>query len=148
MRLATAFLILVTSIGMAVAGNLVTVESKRGVKETVDRLVAEIEKRGIKVAARIDHAAAAKTAGMDLPPTEVLLFGNPKLGTPLMQANPSIAIDLPMSILTWQDKSGKVWIGYTPPDELKSRHGVVGLEQAFTNMRAALDGIVKSANEP
>lgn len=148
MRLATAFLLLVTAITSAIAGNLVMVESKRSVKETVDRLVQEIEKRGIKVAARIDHAAAAKAAGMDLPPTEVLLFGNPKLGTPLMQANPSIAIDLPMSILTWQDKSGKVWIGYTPPDDLKSRHGVVGRDKVFDTMRVALDGIVKGANEP
>lgn len=147
MRLATAFLLIATAIGPAIAGNLVTVESKHSVKETVDRLVAAIEKRGIKVAARIDHAAGAKAAGMELPPTEVLLFGSPKLGTPLMQANPAIAIDLPMSILTWQDKSGKVWIGYTSPDDLKSRHGVVGQDQVFSTMRAALDGIVKNASD-
>ncbi len=79
--------------------------------EPVDRLVSEIGKRGIKVVAHVGHSAAAGAAGLELPPTELLVFGNPNRGTPLMQSNPSIGIDLPMTMLTWRDAAGKVWIG-------------------------------------
>lgn len=148
MRLATVLLLLLVAAGSARADGLVRTESKRTVKETVDRLVAEIEKRGIKVVARVDHSAAARAAGLELPPTEVLVFGNPKLGTPLMQSNPSIGIDLPMTMLTWQDAAGKVWIGYNPPETLKTRHAVTGHDQIFTTMRGALEAIAAGASAP
>jgi uncharacterized protein (DUF302 family) len=125
---------------------LVKVESKFPVKETLDRLAAEIEKRGLKVAARIDHAAGAKAAGMELPPTEVLLFGNPKLGTPLMQSNPAAGIDLPMKVLAWQDKAGKVWIGYNAPVSLAARHAIRDRAEVVKSMSAALSGLVKAAS--
>src|SRR5688572_7458908 len=92
------------------ADELTTKLSKYSVKETVDRLTAALKDKGITPVARVDHAAAAKGAGLELRPTEVLLFGNPKLGTPLMQANRRVAIDLPMKVLVWEDDAGKVWI--------------------------------------
>jgi uncharacterized protein (DUF302 family) len=127
---------------------LVKVQSKFPVKETLDRLVAEIERRGLKVAVRIDHAAGAKAAGMELPPTEVLLFGNPKLGTPLMQSNPAAGIDLPMKVLAWQDKAGKVWIGYNAPVAVAvaARHAIRDRAEVVKSMSAALSGLVKAAS--
>jgi uncharacterized protein (DUF302 family) len=146
MRIVAAALLLSLSVTSALSEKLVALESKYDVKETLDRLAAELDKRGIKVAARIDHAAGAKAVGMELPPTEVLMFGNPKLGTPLMQSAPAIGIDLPMKVLAWQDKAGKVWIGYTAPETLKARHGISDRDEVFEAMAAALDGLAKSAS--
>ena len=145
MRLMIAALMLVFAAGAAQSQELVIRESKFGVKETLDRLGAEIEKRGMKVAARIDHAAGAKAAGMEMPPTEVLMFGNPKLGTPLMLAAPSVGIDLPMRMMAWQDKAGKTWIGYAAPEVLKARHQIAGQDDVLKTMAGALDGLAKVA---
>ncbi len=146
MRYAIAALAFVLSTAAAHAQALVTLESKFSVKETADRLAAEIEKRGMRVAARVDHAAGAKSAGMEMPPTEVVMFGNPKLGTPLMLSAPSIAIDLPMKMVVWQDKAGKAFIGYTAPEMLKQRHAVTGGDEAFKTMAGALAGLAKVAS--
>ena len=146
MRLVIATLVLLLTAASAHAQALVVRESRFSVKETLDRLAAELEKRGMKVAARIDHAAGAKTVGMDMPPTEVVMFGNPKLGTPLMLSAASIAIDLPMRMVAWQDKAGKVWIGYTAPDMLKQRHGIADRDEQFQAMAGALDGLAKAAS--
>ena len=145
MRIVTAVLMLILSTGACLAQPLVARESKFSVKETIDRLAAEIEKRGMKVAVRVDHSAAAKAAGMEMPPTEVVMFGNPKLGTPLMLSAPSIAIDLPMRMVAWQDKAGKVWIGYTAPDALKERHRIADRDEIFKTMAGALEGLAKAA---
>lgn len=131
----------------ALAQPLTTVESRFSVKETSDRLASELERRGIKVAARIDHAAGARSVGLDMPPTEVIMFGNPRLGTPLMLAQPSVAIELPMKMLVWQDKSGKVMIGYLPPSVLKDRYGIGGQEQTLKTMEGALAGLAKVAGQ-
>ena len=124
---------------------LLTTESKFPVKETADRLAKAIEDKGLKVAARVDHAAGAKAAGMEMPPTEVVLFGNPKLGTPLMLSNPEIAIDLPLKMLVWQDKAGKVWVGYLASDALKVRYGIKDRDEAFATMAGALAAFAKAA---
>ncbi|MEZ5844282.1 MAG: DUF302 domain-containing protein [Hyphomicrobiaceae bacterium] len=129
----------------ASAEALEVLESRFPVKETLDRLAAELQKRGIKVAARIDHAAGAKAAGLALPPTEVLIFGNPKLGTPLMQASPTVAIDLPMKVLAWQGADGKVRVGYTAPQSLARRHGIDGRDEIVATMSKALAGLTKAA---
>jgi uncharacterized protein (DUF302 family) len=111
MRLLIAVLtFLAVSLQANAADELALKASKHSVKVTVDKLTAALKEKGITPVARVDHAAAAKTAGLDLKPTEVLLFGNPKLGTPLMQANRHIAIDLPMKVLVWEDDAGEVWI--------------------------------------
>ena len=136
------------AVGSASAADEMAVKaSKYPVKETADRLVAALEGKGIKPAARIDHAAAAKANGLDMPPTELVLFGNPKLGTPLMLANPQAAIDLPMRVLVWQDKAGKVWVGYVKPDALKARHMLGGVDEQLKTMAGALDAFTKAAAE-
>lgn len=124
---------------------LVVTESKHSVKVTIDRLVKALGDRGIAVVARVDHAAGAKAAGMELAPTEVVIFGNPKLGTPLMKAAPEVAIDLPMRVVAWQDKAGKVWIGYTPPEALKARYGLTGVDEVIKAMTGALGGLTAGA---
>ncbi len=148
MRLLLAAVFAVMLAGSAVARDkLVTRASPHTAKVTMDKLVAALEAKGIKPVARIDHAAAAKANGLDLKPTEVVLFGNPKLGTPLMQASRTAALDLPMKVLVWEDDKGKTWIGYTAPRTLKSRHGIKGKPQgeALKAMGAALEGLVAAA---
>jgi uncharacterized protein (DUF302 family) len=147
MRILTAAVVgLVLASQPAMAQSLTSYESKFSTKETADRLVAELDKRGIKVAARVDHAAGAKSANLEMPPTEVIMFGNPRLGTPLMLAQPTVAIDLPMKVLVWQDSAGKVRVGYTPPPSLKDRHQLAGQDEVLKTMTGALDGIVKAAS--
>ena len=106
------------------ADGLVTIQSSLGPAETMDRLVTEVRAKGLTVFARVDHAAGAKEAGLPLPPTEVLMFGNAKAGTPLMQSNQTIGIDLPIKVLVWQDASGSTWISYNDPAWLAARHGL------------------------
>src|SRR5258708_35857008 len=108
---------------------LTTIQSNFGPQETMDRLEAEIKARGMGVLARINHAALAAEAGLALRPTEVILFGNPRGGTPLMQANQAIGIDLPLKMLVWQDASGKTWLSYNEPDWLARRPGIGGCQR-------------------
>jgi uncharacterized protein (DUF302 family) len=136
---------LALSLPAKAADELTVKASKHSVKETLDRLTAALKEKGITPVARIDHAAAAKGAGLDLKPTEVLLFGNPKLGTPLMQANRQIAIDLPMKVLVWEDDAGKVWIGYTSPATLKARYKIEGRDDVLKTMAGALDAFASAA---
>ena len=146
MHLVMAMLIaLVLAPSAAVADELTTKPSKYSVKETVDRLTAALKEKGISPAARIDHAAAAKGAGLELKPTEVLMFGNPKLGTPLMQANRLVAIDLPMKVLVWEDDAGKIWIAYTPPSTLKARYKIEGRDDTLKAMAGALEAFTATA---
>jgi len=101
---------------------LVSVASKYSVKDSLDRLEAELKAKAITVFAPIDHAAGAASVAMPLRPTEVLIFGNPKAGTPLMQSKQTIGIDLPLKVLAWQDADGKVWLTYNDPGWLARRH--------------------------
>src|SRR5579863_7321348 len=107
---------------------LITVQSSFGPEETVVRLEAQIKARGMTVFTRINHAALAAEAGMTLRPTEVILFGNPRGGTPLMQAGQTIGIDLPLKALAFEDADGTVWLCYNDPAWLAVRHGVAGGE--------------------
>lgn len=106
------------------ADGLTTVESHFGPRETLDRLETDVKGKGLTVFARIDHAAGAAAVGMTLLPIAVLIFGNARGGTPLMQANPLIGIDLPLKVLVWQDTSGKTWLSYTDPALLAQRYGL------------------------
>jgi uncharacterized protein (DUF302 family) len=103
---------------------LVRVSSHHGPRETMGRVVANVTARGMVVFARLDHGAGALAAGLELRPTELLLFGNARGGTPLMQSRQSIGIDLPLKILVWQDESGVTWVGYNDPDWVARRHGL------------------------
>ena len=98
--------------------------SKHSVDQTVDRLKDMLKAKGVAVFALIDHSGEAEKVGMKMRATKLLIFGSPKAGTPLMQAAPSIAIDLPLKILVWGDSEGKVWLSYNSPEYLKERHGL------------------------
>jgi uncharacterized protein (DUF302 family) len=103
---------------------LITIRSQGSVEATIDSLEASLRDSGVDIFARIDHRAGAKSAGMSLRPTEVLIFGNPKAGTPLMQAKQTIGIDLPLKVLAWKDASGNVWVAYNDPAWLAARHAL------------------------
>ena len=103
---------------------LANVASDHPVPETIDRLESLAKSKGLTVFARIDFSGDAAKAGLEMRPTQMLIFGSPKAGTPLMLAAPSIAIDLPLKALAWQDAGGSVWLSYNSPDYLKRRHGV------------------------
>jgi uncharacterized protein (DUF302 family) len=123
---------------------LVTCISSFGPKETMDRLAAAVTTRGISIMARIDHAVAAAAIGMELRPTEVLIFGNPRAGTPLMQAVQTIGIDLPLNALVWQDEGGTTWLAYNDPQWLAQRHGIdAGLDQTLQAMGDALAAVAR-----
>lgn len=112
----------------------------------MDRLEADIKAQGMQVFARIDHAALASKTGMMLQPTELLIFGNHHAGTPLMQANQTIGIDLPLKALVWQDASGGTRLSYNDPRWLAGRHGLSQAADAAVNaMAAALDALARAA---
>ena len=98
--------------------------SNHSVDETVEKLKNVLQAKGVTLFALVDHSGEAEKAGMKMPPTKVLIFGSPKAGTPLMLASPSVAIDLPLKILVWEDGGGKVWVSYNSPDYLKERHAL------------------------
>jgi uncharacterized protein (DUF302 family) len=103
---------------------IVDVPTNHSVDETVERVKNILQTKGITLFALIDHSGEAEKVGMKMPPTKLLIFGSPKAGTPLMLAAPSIAIDLPLKILVWQDAKGKVWLSYNSPEYLAQRHGL------------------------
>jgi uncharacterized protein (DUF302 family) len=103
---------------------IVTLPSNHSVAETVGKLTAILQSKGVTLFATVDHSGEAQKAGLQMPDTKLLIFGSPKAGTPLMLAAPSIAIDLPLKILVWQDGGGKVWVSYNSPEYLRERHGL------------------------
>jgi uncharacterized protein (DUF302 family) len=105
------------------ANGIVTLPSPYTVPETLDRLEGILGQKGVRVFARVDHSGEAEKAGLHMPPTQVLIFGNPRGGTPIMLAAPLSAIDLPLKALAWQDAEGKVWLSYNDPGYLKQRFG-------------------------
>ena len=104
--------------------SLINLESHHGTDETVERLKAILDSKGVTLFALVDHSGEAEKVSMKMPPTKLLIFGSPKAGTPLMLAAPSIAIDLPLKILVWEDTSGKVWISWNSPEYLRDRHNI------------------------
>ena len=146
----SAFLLVAfAGIGAARAeSDLVVKTSRMSVKATIDALADDLTKKGISVLARIDHAAGAKAAGMSLPPTELIIFGNPKLGTPLMQSNRLIGLDLPMKVLAYEDADGSVKIAYTAPAALSKRFGVGDKAEIVVTMSKALDKLTSALEKP
>ncbi|MEL7068091.1 MAG: DUF302 domain-containing protein [Cyanobacteria bacterium J06581_3] len=125
---------------------LVIKESAYSVEETEQRLVTLLEEKDINVFATIDHEQNAKTVDLDLRPTKVVLFGNPMLGTPLMQCEQSIAIDLPQKMLIWEDEAGEVSLAYTDPSYLSRRHELEGCgEEALETIAGALNNFSEGA---
>jgi uncharacterized protein (DUF302 family) len=132
---------------LGVIEGLTSIQSSFGPKETMDRLVAEISAKGMSVFSRIDHAAGAAEVGLTLRPTELIIFGNARAGTPLMQSEQTIGIDLPLRALVWEDASGKTWLSYNEPSWITRRHGVRNAEQV-SKMGAVLSAIARKAANP
>jgi uncharacterized protein (DUF302 family) len=108
----------------ATSKGIIDQTSNHSVDQTVEKLKNILQSKGVTLFARVDHSGEAEKAGMKMRSTKLLIFGSPTAGTPLMQARPSIAIDLPLKMLVWEDDQGKVWISYNSSDYLKERHGL------------------------
>jgi uncharacterized protein (DUF302 family) len=121
--------------------------SPHPVAATADRLVAALEGRGTMVFARIDHAGGARAAGLELPDEELLVFGDPKAGTPLMQDDPQVGYELPLHMLVWQ-ADGDTLVGYRPPTELAERYAVGERAELLARMTKLLEGLVGEATAP
>jgi uncharacterized protein (DUF302 family) len=121
---------------------IVTIPSHQSVDQTVQKLEKLLQAKGVKLFTLVDHSGEAEKAGMQMRPTKLLIFGNPKAGTPLMIASPSIAIDLPLKVLVWEDDGGKVWISYNSPSYLQARHG---LPQELVKNIAVVEGLAGNA---
>ena len=124
---------------------LVTLQSNHSVKDTADKLVSIIESKGMKVFARVDHQKNAQGVDLTLRPTQVIMFGNPTAGTPLMNCEQSVAIDLPQKILISEDTDKKVWLSYNHPEYLKTRHNIKGCDTEIANIAKALNSVSKAA---
>lgn len=144
-RLCVLFTLIFCSVAMAAEDGMISKRSSYGVGETLDRMEAVLEAKGVMVFSRIDHAAGAARIGIDLPPTQLLIFGNPKLGTPLMQSNRHIGIDLPLKVLAWQDSQGMVWLSYSDPAGLQQRYSIVDRDPLFNTITATLDKLTDKA---
>jgi uncharacterized protein (DUF302 family) len=126
------------------ADGWITRESPASVSETADRLVAAAEGAGATVFARVDHAAGAAAVGEELAPTTLVIFGNPRIGTPIIQADRRTGLDLPLRVLIWEE-DGATMLGYEDPDTLRDRYGVEGTDDAFAAMRGALENLTNAA---
>jgi uncharacterized protein (DUF302 family) len=136
-------------VSTAVAGDgLISVKSSHDVKVTADRLENILNQKGMTVFIRINHSAGAQKVGKKLRPTELVVFGNPKVGTPLMQCSQSVAIDLPQKALIWQDDKGQAWLTYNDPNYLAQRHGLSECTEVIKKVEKALSNFVKAATMP
>ncbi|UCH48698.1 MAG: DUF302 domain-containing protein [Betaproteobacteria bacterium] len=135
---------LVTAVSVAnAADGFIQVKSDRSVKATADKLDDLARQRGLTVFARIDHASGAAKVGKTLRPTELLIFGNPKAGTPFMHCSQTVAIDLPLKALVWEDESGQVWVGYNDPAYIAERHEITQCP-VVANIRKALSSLIEA----
>ncbi|MBT6825675.1 MAG: DUF302 domain-containing protein [Rhodospirillales bacterium] len=129
------------------ADGLIIKDSDFGVAKTIDRLGIAMERKGIKIFKRINHAKGAMSIGMELAPAEILIFGTPKIGTPLMQSNPMIGLDLPLKALVWKDADGRVKLAYTDPTWLAMRYGITDRDEVFKKMAGALNKFTDMATK-
>jgi uncharacterized protein (DUF302 family) len=127
---------------------IITVKSSLEVKATADRLENVLKQKGMTIFLRINHAEGANKVGKKLRPTELVVFGNPKVGTPLMQCSQTTAIDLPQKALVWEDSEGQVWLSYNDPNYLVKRHGITGCAEVIKKIEKALNNFAKAATMP
>jgi len=128
-------------------GGLISIKSKHSVNDTTQNLLNALEQKGMTIFATINHQQGAKKVEKELRATTVVIFGNPKIGTPLMQCAQSIAIDLPQKALIWEDKEGQVWYSYNDPQYLSKRHNMVGCEKVLTKVTNALANFANAATK-
>ena len=147
LRIFGIIILLATSAFAHAADGLVAVKSPQTAAVTMTRFENAAKQRGLTIFARIDHAAGAAKIGKTLRPTEVLIFGNPQGGTPLMECAQTAGIDLPLKALVWQDAAAQVWMGYNDPAYLAQRHGAPQCA-VVENLREALSGLAEAAVAP
>ena len=141
-------LLLMSGLAQADADNgLISQKSQYSVKETLDRLEGALRKKGFTIVLRLRHDASAEKSGLSLRPTELLLFGNPKVGTHLMASQQTAGIDLPMKMLAWKDEAGQVWLSYNDPAYIARRHGITDRDKIVAKMSKALDNFSHLATE-
>ena len=128
--------------------DLVTLPSAHNVTETIERLKSLLTQKGIELFAHIDHTAGARKAGLSLRPTQVLIFGNPKAGTPLMQSQQTIGLDLPLRVLIWEDEAGKVWLSYRRVADLAQAHHVADRDETVKALDGSLTALANAATAP
>ena len=146
MKLLLPLIVVLAVIGSAQANNgLISVKSAHDVKTTADRLESILKKKGMKVFNRIDHAKGAASVGNSLRPTELIIFGNPKIGSVLMNCTQTIAIDLPQKALIWQDGGGQVWLSYNNQALLANRHRMSGCDAVLNKVTGALAKFAEAA---
>jgi uncharacterized protein (DUF302 family) len=131
----------------AASAEMVVKESALSVKQTIDKLEMTVAEKGFKVFARVDHAAGAKSVNQELRPTELLIFGNPAGGTPLIQAGQAMGLTLPLKVLAWQDEAGKVWLGYDATGDLLAIRGLQKDHPAAAKIDGALDAMTTAASK-
>ncbi|WP_230970931.1 DUF302 domain-containing protein [Nitrogeniibacter aestuarii] len=136
-----------TATAVHATDGLITVQSPHSPQATMDRFASVVASKGMKVFARIDHAAGAASVGQSLRPTELIIFGNPKGGTPLMQCAQSAGIDLPLKAMVWQDDAGQTWLGYNDPVWIAARHGAADCA-VVPAMAKALSAFSSAATAP
>ncbi len=148
-KLCLAFIVLVFSTALVQAEEgLVKKLSARGVQTTMDSLENLIRNKGLTVFARIDHAAGAAKVGEEMLPTQLLVFGNPAIGTKLISSQRTVGIDLPIKVLIWEEPDGKVWVAYNDPAYLATRHGIDDRDAVVEKMTGAVRGLVSAAASP
>jgi uncharacterized protein (DUF302 family) len=132
------------SIVLAAEG-VVNIASDYSAAETMNNFESVLVNKGMKVFARVDHSKGAASVGVDLRPTELIIFGNPKVGSPLMKCEQTVALDLPQKAVVWVDQAGKVWLSYNDPAYLKKRHNISGCDSVLDKISKALAGLTRAA---
>ena len=140
-------ILLSASMSVIAAQGVVMYESPYSVKETADRFEAIAKKKGLNIFARVDHQANAQGVGLELRPTELIIFGNPKVGTPLMLCAQEVAIDLPQKVLVYEDVAGKTWLAYNDPVYLKQRHNIQGCDEVINKISGVLGNLTNAASK-
>lgn len=126
---------------------IVRIKSTHSATATIDKLEEVLKNKGMTIFTRINHTAGAEKAGLPLRPTELLIFGNPKVGTPLMLCSQTAALDLPQKALAYEDESGQIWLAYNNPAYIANRHNIKGCEKSLQKISGALDKFSKMATE-
>lgn len=142
-----ALLLFIMSIPSMGSEGVISVESDSNVKETSDRLERILKEKGMTIFNRIKHSEGAANVGVDIGETELIIFGNPKVGSPLMKCQQTVAIDLPQKALIWSDDKSKVWISYNDPRYLEKRHNITGCDSVLLKIQKALSKIAKAASK-
>jgi uncharacterized protein (DUF302 family) len=145
-KLLNGFIVFLLFSSVAVADNgLISMKSPYGVAVTADRFEKSLQAKGMTIFARINHTEGALKVGKELRPTELIIFGNPKVGTPLMQCAQSVAIDLPQKSLVWEDENGQVWLSYNDPGYLAGRHNIKNCDEVLNKISGALGNFARAA---